>query len=521
MNNGLRHFLGRLLFLLLSGVVLYAAISADQMKKYYGQVYKDAKSYYDSVKKLPDTNKEKQFAVKMIQALQKDGKKIQSLAATEKSAATQKEYKDIAARLKKINEMVKKAVKASKQNQKKPSSDQIQKQIDDYQKKISALQAELDKLAAGNKPPVAADPLGEIKKLLARNLYSQAAEQLEKMIISDPGNTELHFMLAQTEFSAEHYASAYRAIREALRLSGRNDNYWQLAGEISLALDDKAMAYSAFTEAVKINLMNWDARIGIASLLLAEGYADSAEHIYKEAEKLGILPKQVNMGLGMVAEKHKNWESAKMYYQKAISSGQNDTEVYRRLGKIYLAENQTDYAIRYFDGALKQNPGDLNTRFLEGMAYFRGEQYSRAIAEWQKVYDADNRYKDIIFWLPVVLFVQAELEAGQNLYGESTRHYQEALKINPESYYWLSYGNYWMGDIARRGRHFDKAEVYFNKALELNPVLPDAYFGMGRMRWDQQRFSEAATYWEKTLQLDPAHTEANAWLPLAKNRLNE
>ncbi|HDR05323.1 MAG TPA: tetratricopeptide repeat protein [Candidatus Marinimicrobia bacterium] len=507
------------LLLLSFSVLLAANITAAKMKTYFTQVYKEAKAYSEKVSSLPQESRERQLADRLLQTLQKEGKQIARLAPSEKEAATQSEFQQTAQRLKKIRETVQKADKALAQKaEPAANTEKLKQQIDSYQKKIDDLQAELDRAQTANK---AQDPYASIQKLIDIKQYDSAIEQLNQQIINNPGEGELHFHLANAYFLNGKLKQAHQAVREAVRLASREDRFWVLAGNISRAIGDPGLAYSAFTEAIQINPVNYDARIGIADLLLEDGLIDSAEAIYIRAEKIGFRPGHIYAGLGRIAVARNNWENAKTNYQKAISAGNNDADIYLQLGKIYLVLAQYEYAVRYLEGALHRVEALPEARFLIGMTHFRNDQINLAINAWQLVYSQSSRYPDIDFWLPVACFVQGEIEAEKNNFSASTRLYQRALTVNSDSYFWLAYGNFWMGERSRKSKEYSRAESYYKKALEINPELADIYFGLGRLRWDQQNFSEARRYWQQTLQRDPQHREAKAWMPIVEAQLNK
>jgi tetratricopeptide (TPR) repeat protein len=509
-----------LAFLLLAVSALSAAtISAAKMKSYFTQVYKEARAYSEKVDNMPPESRERQLAERLMQTLQKEGKQIARLAPSEKEAATQSEFQQIAQRLKKIRETVQKAEKAlAQKGESGGDTKKIADQIDSYQKKIEELQRELEKSKASE---TIDDPYAVAEKLLKDGVYDVAADRLNQQIINNPGDAQLHFLLARAHFMAGKLKQAHQAVREAVRLGSRQDSYWVLAGDISRAMNDPGLAYSAYHEAVQINPVNYDARIGIADLLLQDGLTDSAEAIYLRAEKIGFRPGHVYAGLGRIAASRTSWENAKTNFQKAISAGNNDPKIYLQLGKIYLVLAQYDYAVRYFEGALSRDAELHEARFLIGMAHFRNDQINLAINAWQLVYDQNSRYPDIDFWLPVACFVQGEIEAEKNHFSASTRLYQRALTINTDSYYWLAYGNFWMGERSRKSKEWLRAESYYRKALEINPDLADTYFGYGRLRWDQQKYLEAKQYWHQALKLDPQHREAKAWLPIVEAQLTK
>ena len=60
-----------------------------------------------------------------------------------------------------------------------------------------------------------------------------------------------------------------------------------------------------------------------------------------------------------------------------------------------------------------------------------------------------------------------------------------------------------MGNVYRRHGNSTEAEQYWTKALELNPMRPDAYNGMGWTTFEKGEYEKAVAHWRKALEIDP------------------
>ena len=515
----LNQFRVKRLFYLLALVVfstlsLQAAIKSSELKKYLGTVYKKAQSYNQMTSTLAKTHSNRIFAVKALESLKKDAKKLGSLSKNEKSAASQKEMKKMAARIKKIDKaLIQRLAQASKPKpkiEKESSSDDLEAQIRFHKEKLEALQKQIPEQTK----KINLRPKEEIEHKLKNENFTSALKICDSLIVIKSSDPELHAYKALAHQGLQDYLAARQSIRESLRLQSANSHYWDILGTIQVNLNDGRAAFSAWNEALTLNPGNWSAKMHIAGQLFEEGYIDSAENIYLRAEKAGIKRFESYRGLGVAAAKAHNNVRAKNYFNKALDLQPNNQEILMLLAERYLEEKQYNYAEDFFQRILQLNPKQKEARYFLGKTALDKSDYTRAIYHWEQLYDLDEKYPDITFWLPAAYFIHGEYLQNAGNYSESTRLYQKALRINPRSSRWLAWGNYKVGEDYRHLQDFRDAEKYFKKALELNTRSLESLFALGMMHWDLQNYQGAEEYWSYILEIDPDHEQARSWMTL-------
>ncbi len=73
----------------------------------------------------------------------------------------------------------------------------------------------------------------------------------------------------------------------------------------------------------------------------------------------------------------------------------------------------------------------------------------------------------------------------------------------------------WHGAVLIKMNLPDRAIIYFRKASELSPEVPDYHSGLGYCLFFLGKYNEAINEFDKTLVLDPAHVDALAGLGVA------
>ena len=515
-NSPIHNSVRFLFAMLFASVVMAQSITTAQMTKALRSVYDQAVEFSKSVESYPDDSREKVTITRMINMLKQDARKLKVLSQNENTPETQAEFRKMAGRWKEIRNAIQEMEKeVSKKPVEKPKTpDDIQREIDAYQQRIKALESRLDAM------PVPVDRLSErqrVEQAIKAKDWITVRQRLDKALVHYPDDSELHYYLALYNMERKDYPGARDAILEALRLNPRQSRYWELSGKIYMSLGLFEQAFGAYAEILLLDPRNTTARIDLAKLMFESGRIDSAETLYRELISLRPDSPEGYEGLGRVEWHKGNDERAKTYYQNAITRNSTSPELYLMLGQIYMDQKQYRYAIRHFEQVIRLDPDQTDVRFLLGKAYWHTYDFARATVYWSQVYRQNNRAHNISFWLPAAYYVQGEILQNQRLYRESARSMKNALEINPDSYHWMSWGNYWLGKYYQDQDNPPMAEKYYVRALETNPNLTEALNAMGILRWHQNRMREARRYWQRALEIDPSNHEAIAWLKIAGN----
>ena len=144
-------------------------------------------------------------------------------------------------------------------------------------------------------------------------------------------------------------------------------------------------------------------------------------------------------------------------------------EVNAQLGNAYLAQGRLDIAKAKFEKALEQDPDLPAAHAGYGLLLGRLGQNKQAEHHFSKALREDPNNPDILNNYGTFL-------CGQNRIDEAEKQFLAALKDplykTPE----YAYTN--AGRCSMKLHDYERAETYFNRALQINPKFPDALYQM-------------------------------------------
>jgi len=203
-------------------------------------------------------------------------------------------------------------------------------------------------------------------------------------------------------------------------------------------------------------------------------------------------------------------------------------EALRKLGEAYMSENKTAAAFRKLKEAETMNPDDPLTHFALGIFYFNKEKYDMAIDQYKKCmelkpdfasvrnniglaymkkgdYDtAISFFKELIdnyvYATPhYPLFNLGQAYYYKKDYKAAEKYFREALDMEPEyviAIHWLGRTELELGKTA-------DAIKSLNKAISLNPSVPEIHFDLGRAFQVLGNKEKAAAEFQKVVEISP------------------
>ena len=166
-------------------------------------------------------------------------------------------------------------------------------------------------------------------------------------------------------------------------------------------------------------------------------------------------------------------------------------------------------AERIYFNLLHLNKNNANVWQNLGSLYYAQEQYSKALDCLNKALIIDNT--QAIYHYTIALI----LEKIQNK--TAIEAYEKAIEINPKLV--DAYNN--LGNIFLLQDEIDKAEAVFKKAISANPVHIGGYINLGNLLLDKrQQIDEAISCYQKAFNLNPNNTDVSDNLSLAHKLKN-
>lgn len=153
-----------------------------------------------------------------------------------------------------------------------------------------------------------------------------------------------------------------------------------------------------------------------------------------------------------------------------------------------------------YQAALVKNPADLATRVNLALLYYRIGKEKEAINELNNTLEINPNYSE------------AHLELGliylqKNNKGLAVKHLQQAAKTSKDE---VAY--YELGKLALKDKNYQKAIVYLEKVIQLNPILADAHYLLGVAEEKIQQKDLAKQHYQEALKYIPDYQKAKAGL---------
>lgn len=163
-------------------------------------------------------------------------------------------------------------------------------------------------------------------------------------------------------------------------------------------------------------------------------------------------------------------------------------EINAQLGLDYLQQGDVDIAIQKLKRAQEQNPNLAATYHYYGLLYQR-------LSSWDL---ADQNFKHALDLAPHDAAIQNNYGAflcDRGRYREAEKLFLEAAQSPEYKRSYEAYEN--AGLCAQRIPDKKKAEQYFRRALEINPVLPTSLFNMAQLSFEDGEYLKARAFLQR------------------------
>jgi len=147
--------------------------------------------------------------------------------------------------------------------------------------------------------------------------------------------------------------------------------------------------------------------------------------------------------------------------------------------------------------AVNKSPGKLRPYNNRGLAYFSGEEYDKAIADFSRALELNRDYAEGYNNRGLVYHKKGE-------YDKAVSDYSEAIKINPECL--KAYLN--RGQLYRVNKEYGKAASDFRRVIEIAPLDTTGYFYLAHTDLTLGKKEESIAIYNKILEIDPENAEA-------------
>jgi tetratricopeptide (TPR) repeat protein len=305
------------------------------------------------------------------------------------------------------------------------------------------------------------------------------------------------YQKAQEAENTGDFAAADSYYREALSRK-QNLGAWGALAWILQKKGDTKEALGAVKKMRNMALKNRSrSTLALSDCLMGRIHHDAgrkalAEKYYRES--LEATPRTETFTfLGELLEDVDRGSEAKMCYQKALEVDPANYEAHFNLGLWYKTRQDYERAIKHFRQAI-----EINENFTEAISQL-------AIVMWQYGYTGINMAKELLEETLVKNIADLEnhlvLAFSYKLLKKKKDAEQQfrfiVERLSPNSRACIAFGHFLANDLQNPA----EAEMYFKKALEIEPGSGLAHYYYGKFLLNNSRETESASFLRKAAEL--------------------
>jgi len=298
----------------------------------------------------------------------------------------------------------------------------------------------------------------QIAFLIDTSKLEEAEQQTAAILKANSNDRSGRLFDARLKLARGQHDKALQLLQQLSREEPRSPTVHHFLGVAYGMTNDFSQAASELAEAIKYAPNSYESRVALAALQLAQGLDNEAIEQAQIALRLNPRNVQPAMILGEAYLHKSDAAKAGQVFEAITKALPNQKVAHHRLGLIARFQKQDGEALAHFEQALKADP-----EFMDPLAQIIAIRLAQG-----KPAEALDRIK---------------------------RH-QELAPKNPLIYTLL-------GQFFTSTKEYDRAEVAFKQAIELNDSLLEAYTGLAGLYVQTKRFDEAIREYETVLAKNP------------------
>ena len=321
--------------------------------------------------------------------------------------------------------------------------------------------------------PAASISLEAGLSLLADGEFASAAEALQQFVLAQPEVPEGYILLALAcDASGKHQILA--ELRERV---------WDLDLDPQTPTGPMQLVGRAMDQTLKPEPRSRDGRYFAALLHYRLGrFARALQVLHSLAAERPPDWAELNL-LGSVYLRLARFEDARASLEQALALADNHADTHYKLGTIHLATEDAGAAVHFLQTAVQFRSNFPAAHAALGMAHLRLRQFPAARSALEKGVSMGPT-------------VQVYLGMAYEKLGEAERAlevYQDAIASAPGFFASHQY----RGSLLLKQGRLDEARKHLQKAVDLQPNLPDAHLSLARIQFEQGDRSAALATLER------------------------
>lgn len=342
--------------------------------------------------------------------------------------------------------------------------------------------------------------LGFGSLLLERGETDKAVNELKQAAIADPGNKEVHRLLAQGyvrkgDQKSADYERVLAGITPKVK-EGPKVDHMALAEQYRNAKDFD-MAISEYRLRLAEEPGDSVAQQRLGDCLLAVGREDEAMSYYRDAIRNKGENPQLHLNLAGIYERKALLDEAVVEYRQVLASTPDNVQARQRLADIYTLRGSFPQALEQYQELAKMNPSDAATQLKLARALVNTKDLDSAITAYQGAIKLDAESLEAHREL-------ANLLRKRNMMDEAANQYQEVLRLKKDD----QDARTALTAIYVKNKNYDSLAKLLKEGVELAPSDANAHYKLGLVYEFQKNYSAATAEYKEAVNLKPDHAKA-------------
>lgn len=233
-----------------------------------------------------------------------------------------------------------------------------------------------------------------------------------------------------------------------------------------------------------------------AQQLLNAGRTDEAIAMLRATAKSATNEAQIHHLLGLAYYQKNDFPKAIEFFSLSVKQSPTDSKQYKQATQLLAMSHyylgQMKEAIPYLELVTKQMPDNSEINYALGVAFIRTQNPNKSREAFARIFSTP------VDSAAAYLF-NAQMLMRENVEEAAEKELQKALTLDPK----LPQVNFLLGEIAIYKANIDAGIDYLKKEIALNPAFAMAYYRLGEAFTRQQKWDESIAPLQKSIWLNP------------------
>lgn len=303
--------------------------------------------------------------------------------------------------------------------------------------------------------------------------YQQACEFLEHALAINPADAQIHNSMGNVLNNLQNFERALYHYQEALKSHPQNPVLHNNIGSLQQKLKNLSAAISHYRQAIALKNDYSDAHYNLGlALMQTNELTEAAAHLNAV---LQLNPKHSRAydNLAQIYQQRNEDAAAINHYQKSLRLNCNNATAHNNLGGLLLKKNKTAAAINHLKKTLQLDPVHREAFYNLGVAFLKQNDPAAALKYFLRLSQLGKDF-DVLYNLGVIYNL-----LGKNQ--DALLFFNEALQLDP--LHFATQSN--LGTIYLRMQDYENAKKHYQQALQIKPHDEEISYILTALKNDQ------------------------------------